>query len=386
MEELTLPEPGRELFIRTRKLLVRGAGLAQRTQSPRAVFAGGTILAARWKHRNSKDNDIRSRHDGNNGVLTRLRQVPAMLTRWNQWLSEAGMTPLNWNSAYKATSQIRGQEGKNEPTLEIGEFSAPMETSVARSRVEGTEIWVASTESILAGKWWGRRKEPPVRDLFDWAVAGTMNPGAVQIALETVKTTSAVDRFIDVMAEKRDRYMEEARKTYGGLETTDQWDKERRNPAYWAAHTISRWAMKDLTVERDGADWTVTTRCEAVPDGTLWTTGPTGLEQAVAMARHIGQLSDETVAALDAQCRREGGCAVDGAGTAMQRTVNQSIGVDAQGRTTISEFGSVIATEPSVGRAVERGIEEGMWGREQARDVRQELEQARTLANIRTKA
>ena len=82
MEELTLPEPGRELFIRTQKLLVRGAGLAERTQSPRTMFAGGTVLAARWRHRSSKDNDIHCRNDGNDGVLTRLRQVPAMWTHW----------------------------------------------------------------------------------------------------------------------------------------------------------------------------------------------------------------------------------------------------------------------------------------------------------------
>ena len=383
MEELTLPEPGRELFGRTRKLLVQGAGLADQTESPRTVFAGGTILAARWNHRNSKDNDIRSLHDGSNGVLTRLRRVPAMLSRWNQWLSEAGMTPLDWASAYKATSQIRGREGKNDPTLEIGEFAAPLERSARRSRVEGTEVWVASTESILAGKWWGRRDDPPLRDVFDWAVAGAMDPKGVQIALQTVKTPNAIDTFVDTMAQRRESYMAESKSREGELKSTEQWETERRNPAFWAAATISRWAMKDLTVERSEGGWTVRTQCEAKPEGIIWTRESTVLERAVAIARYIGQLTDEKATEVYQQCQRDGGSTTGGAGKARQRSVTRSIEVDSAGRVTISEFGAVVATEPTIGQAVERGLENGMWGQEQTRDIQQKMEQVRMEENIR---
>ena len=386
MEALTLPEPGRELFVRTRKLLVRGAGLAEKTDRPRAVFAGGTILAARWHHRTSKDIDIRCAHHAEDGVLTRLRRLPVMLTRWNQWLGEAGMAPLEWKTAHKARSQIRGREGENEPTLEIGQFAAPLETSVARAHVDGADIWVASTEAILAGKWWGRRHNPPVRDVFDWAVAATMAPHAVQMALETVKASDAIDRFVDTMAARRNDYVADSRNTKRSLQTTGQWDKERRNPAYWAAATISRWAMTDLTVERAGEGWTVTTRCEAQPEGTLWTKSPAALEHAVALAQRIAQWSDETAAAVCAQCRRDGGCTTNGAGKRRERTVTRAIAVDAHGKTRMSELGTIVAVEPTVARAVERGIEEGMWGRDEAREVQRELEQARTDAKTPTRA
>ena len=56
--------------------------------------------------------------------------------------------------------------------------------------------------------------------------------------------------------------------------------------------------MTDLTVERAGEGWTVTTRCEAEPEGTLGTTRAARLEHAVAVARRIAQWSDETAAAL----------------------------------------------------------------------------------------
>ena len=65
MEILTLPQPGRKLFLKARPLLIRGCGLAEKGTPPRAVFGGGTILAARWGHRESKDVDIRARLQGN---------------------------------------------------------------------------------------------------------------------------------------------------------------------------------------------------------------------------------------------------------------------------------------------------------------------------------
>ena len=185
MEILTLPQPGRKLFLKARPLLIRGCGLAEKGTPPRAVFGGGTILAARWGHRESKDVDIRARLQGNSGVISRLRQIPAMEQRWNTWLRDAGMTPLMWHSAYKVTTQLLGSEGEGEPKLEIGEFKAPLEEEATRARVEGEEIHVASNASILAGKWWGRRAHAPVRDLYDIVVAGVKDPQSLQRALQT---------------------------------------------------------------------------------------------------------------------------------------------------------------------------------------------------------
>ena len=207
MEVLTLPEPGRTLFLKAQPVLIRGCGLAEQGKPPRSVFGGGTILAARWHHRESKDVDIRARLQGDNGVVSRLRQIPTMEQTWNQWLQEAGMTPLKWHSAYKVTAQLRGREGESEPKLEIGEFEAPLEEEATRAKVEEQHVRVASNASILAGKWWGRRTHAPVRDLYDIVVAGAKDPGALQRALQTGGKGGAIDEFLKNMIENREQYM-----------------------------------------------------------------------------------------------------------------------------------------------------------------------------------
>ena len=185
MEELILPEPGRTLFQRTAKLLIRGCGLGETdARSPRAVFGGGTVLAARWQHRASKDIDIQFPYQEAEGVLSRLRRTPVMEETWNRWLREGGLTPLQWITEYKARSQLTGQQELADPELELAEFAAPLANDTYVAKVEGLNIWVAGTAGILAGKWEGRRDEPPLRDLYDIAVAGEQDGLALQRALQ----------------------------------------------------------------------------------------------------------------------------------------------------------------------------------------------------------
>lgn len=56
-ERRSLPEPARSLWTRTRPILVRSLDPVQ-TSGAEYALAGGTILAARWSHRNSHDIDL----------------------------------------------------------------------------------------------------------------------------------------------------------------------------------------------------------------------------------------------------------------------------------------------------------------------------------------
>ena len=56
-EDLTLPEPARSLLSRTRGIL--DTYVTPRTPDRSGwIIGGGTILAARWRHRESRDIDL----------------------------------------------------------------------------------------------------------------------------------------------------------------------------------------------------------------------------------------------------------------------------------------------------------------------------------------
>ena len=63
--------------------------------------------------------------------------------------------------------------------------------------------------------------------------------------------------------------------------------------------------------------------------------------------------------------------------------MSRSVAVDAHRKTKMSELGTIVAVEPTVARAVERGIEEVMWERDEAREVQQEFEQRKNSAQRR---
>ena len=379
MEVLTLPEPGRTLFLKAQPVLIRGCGLAEQGKPPRSVFGGGTILAARWHHRESKDVDIRARLQGDNGVVSRLRQIPTMEQTWNQWLQEAGMTPLKWHSAYKVTAQLRGREGESEPKLEIGEFEAPLEEEATRAKVEEQHVRVASNASILAGKWWGRRTHAPVRDLYDIVVAGAKDPGALQRALQTGGKGGAIDEFLKNMIENREQYMRDAQDGDELNGTIEEYEKAVRNPAWWAGWTVARWAMIELTVEETDEGWKTTTLCAATPARAHWSTDKT-IEEAARSAQWVGQLSNEERERLTMECRRNGGGTSLGKGAGIKVEMTRGVEVNREGNVTFTECGKVVAHAASVEEAAEVGVEQGSWDRKDLPAVIREMEITRKQA------
>ena len=66
---MTLPEPARELWLRTRRII--GESLEELTGEEQGYrIGGGTILAARWQHRRSEDIDLTVDADIQLGSLT----------------------------------------------------------------------------------------------------------------------------------------------------------------------------------------------------------------------------------------------------------------------------------------------------------------------------
>ena len=384
MEELILPEPGRTLFQRTAKLLIRGCGLGETdARSPRAVFGGGTVLAARWQHRASKDIDIQFPYQEAEGVLSRLRRAPVMEETWNRWLREGGLTPLQWITAYKARSQLTGQQELADPELELAEFAAPLANDTYVAKVEGLNIWVAGTAGILAGKWEGRRDEPPLRDLYDIAVAGEQDGLALQRALQCKGEHGTVDDFLELVQSKRDRKRHSDERAARLEGVPDKYVKYARNAAWWAGTAVARWAMTELVIERGAQGWEVWTKCEGLPEGFKWWE-TSDLDAAAQAAQEIGQLDRDAVTQLRNRAGSEGGATQGGAGAGRQRTMSRSIVVDGNGAVRITENEQVIGRTATIAQAADLGIETGIWNEAEREEVTQRMEVTMQQARSRS--
>ena len=157
-ETLELPEPARTLFRKTRPALETHVS-AYAADGEGFKLGGGTILAARWKHRRSNDIDVLFHPD------TKTSHFEVEL---GKALEEAGGVPLGWGE----WSRIEFGENhldllKGEPTPAIGHKPTMIDTS---------PVTVLTNVQILNGKLGYRALDPPTRDVSDVAVCGIEDP------------------------------------------------------------------------------------------------------------------------------------------------------------------------------------------------------------------
>ena len=165
---LWIPEQALVLYDR-----VREHGEAEGLCTPGiCLMGGGTILAAKWKHRTSTDIDIfwprgrwtpKQEENAIRGWLTKVEKIPKI-----QRLSPE-------------VNKIEWDDGDTDFIATNG-----LEENTARCTIAGVDIEACTTPEILAGKIYGRALIP-YRDLFDAAVAELKEPGALTKAL--TKTT-----------------------------------------------------------------------------------------------------------------------------------------------------------------------------------------------------
>lgn len=143
------------------------------------VMGGGSVLAARWQHRESTDVDLfvsagsmRLALDGGNALAlaTRLQGLGAEATL----NSEGGL--------------LSGHAGGVQFSLCASEFI--LDSRPPSQVVEGTRFQAATNEEVLSGKIKGRlhRKEAtaPIRDLYDIVMARHFDPGVVDEVLNGI--------------------------------------------------------------------------------------------------------------------------------------------------------------------------------------------------------
>ena len=170
-EGLHLTEPAKSLWAAVRNRL---AELRQeREETPEAwMMGGGSVLAARWRHRKSTDIDL---------VTSAGWQI-------------RGLETTGYNDFTKSMKSAGGRlDGYNQAAIEMT-FPGRKRLHVFRSQpspalghsnavIDGRPFDALSTTQILAGKLLNRSLRAPARDLYDLIVASEREPSALHEAV-----------------------------------------------------------------------------------------------------------------------------------------------------------------------------------------------------------
>ena len=174
-EELSLPEPARTLWIRIRDPLK--TALAPRAgPQPRMRLGGGTILAARWRHRKSRDIDVVTDPD-----FTLWRQSEGL----NGVMRALGATACGYNARrrqYRATFRA----GNESQSVEIWAHEPRPRGAERETDVDGSVELVLATSQILKGKL-ERGEDALARDLLDVITAEQQEPESLEVAVNAIE-------------------------------------------------------------------------------------------------------------------------------------------------------------------------------------------------------
>lgn len=237
MEDLTLPEPARTVLGRTRAILDVYVTPCTPDRSGWQI-GGGTILAARWRHRKSLDIDLLV-HPRTETRFLHPEAAPELHRR----LEASGARKITFGRF----SQIRFEESR------IEMLAADPQPRVGHSRaiVDGKEVTVLASSQILTGKFSNRSLNPPVRDLYDLAVAGTIAPRALAIAVNALAGDDIRWRLVSWEME-RGKFAEDGPIELHGV--PPRYEAMRADPACHARHAVMAAVYRHVRLlARDGA-------------------------------------------------------------------------------------------------------------------------------------
>lgn len=380
-ERVVLPEPGRTLLRQTYPILERRFGGQSATAG--FIIGGGTMLAARWGHRVSKDLDIKVNHSQGYRIVSRMHEEPMLETSLDREMHAAGARAKSRPSQLELMYIFGTEHDPDPPRVELVELAPKLRGQVIRTESEGMRFWSATNEEILTGKWIDRRENSPVRDIFDFAVAGIRDGHALQRAMATQGTARDLDSMVERLASAQERYSAQGHRILQGI--PPQIEYIREDPARFCAQAIGRWAMTSIEISHDGTQWTVTTRCRAHSAGA--TRGRyERIEAAVKRAADLGGIPNEEIGKTISQAHSAGGVSRTCPGSQLSETTGPSMEVDARGSVTMRDFARTPTIAPTIEGAVEIAIERGWESRERSQAAIAQLKelQREVIARERT--
>ena len=165
MKNLELPEPANKLWRKTRDT-IGDLGLGERAVKTR--LGGGTILAARWKHRISTDIDVQITGTTDLTEIRKGREGDLARRLGGKWeLDARNQVKVRLEDGVIDVSTVRTQPNRGAYDVEI----------------DGRRQTVLSTTQILRGKLERAEDPGPVRDAYDLATAAKRDPEALTAAV-----------------------------------------------------------------------------------------------------------------------------------------------------------------------------------------------------------
>lgn len=186
---LEFPEPAASLWIRTRTAL---ASHMPAKGGWRFAIGGGTVLAARWRHRRSTDIDIMVRRG-------------FALNNFGKKLAAELTGELKVNNTSKVLIVM------NDGKLDITRSDVEPPTPGEPTEVSGAVVDLLSTTQILRGKLQRALELSPVRDAYDIITAARKPDGAEPLtAAHNLLPVEVQHEVEDHLARSDERFAEEA--------------------------------------------------------------------------------------------------------------------------------------------------------------------------------
>lgn len=234
MEQLTLPEPAATILARTHHILDRHV-TPHTPGGDGWKIGGGTILAARWAHRQSEDIDLLVHPNTESHLEHRIN--PELSAR----MREAGATYFD----FETLPMIHFDNGR----IEILARCPSPRRGHELALVDGRRATTLASAQILTAKLRHRSLDPPVRDLYDLAVAARAEPRALAVALNTLPPGALGTRLL--RWERRSKaYAQEARDLIRGA--PQRYADISSAPAEHAIDAATRHAYQHVRIRAAG--------------------------------------------------------------------------------------------------------------------------------------
>ena len=179
---LTLPPPAETLWHAIGET-VREELRSINDRPTRYAIGGGSILAARWKHRYSYDIDLVVQPDTPLGMLAAANNSAAQF--------EARMRALGGTPAFHAMARLWTVSfDKGERKLDLWATTPLLGAGQQTCTIDGRSETALSSAQILRGKL-ERGEEPLARDVFDIIKASEKEPEALEAAVNAMSREAA---------------------------------------------------------------------------------------------------------------------------------------------------------------------------------------------------
>ncbi len=230
---MKLPEPARTLWTRHREAIERIATTPG--GESRIMLGGGTLLAARWKHRESTDIDVLLPDRDN--LNDALKNGP---------LDLAAAT----GGEHKESSRHRLKVELETGMLDVAAIKPQMPGLEERVDVEGRNETVLTSAQILRGKFY-RTDRSITRDAFDFAVAADKDPRALELAVNSLDMSETRIICHNLLA-SNDQMVDDASETLKGIPPEYQHHLKRVGDAAADAVLSQRYAQVRIRTTETG--------------------------------------------------------------------------------------------------------------------------------------